>query len=61
VSLIPVHTDHAPSAIGTYSQAIKAGNTVYLSGQIPLDPATGAYSRTWARSSRRPAVDSRMS
>jgi reactive intermediate/imine deaminase len=41
VSLIPVHTDHAPSAIGTYSQAIKAGNTVYLSGQIPLDPATG--------------------
>lgn len=37
----PVHTDHAPKAIGTYSQAIKAGNTVYLSGQIPLDPATG--------------------
>ena len=30
----------APAAIGTYSQAIKAGNTVYLSGQIPLDPQT---------------------
>ncbi|WP_304639285.1 RidA family protein [Pseudomonas sp.] len=30
----------APAAIGTYSQAIKVGNTVYLSGQIPLDPAT---------------------
>ncbi|CAD5106283.1 RidA family protein [Zestomonas carbonaria] len=35
-----IHSDKAPAAIGTYSQAIKAGNTVYLSGQIPLDPAT---------------------
>ncbi|MBB3103489.1 RidA family protein [Azomonas macrocytogenes] len=34
-----IHTDKAPAAIGTYSQAIKSGNTVYLSGQIPLDPA----------------------
>lgn len=39
--ITPVQTDHAPKAIGTYSQAVKAGNTVYLSGQIPLDPATG--------------------
>jgi len=37
----PIATPHAPQAIGTYSQAIRAGNTVYLSGQIPLDPATG--------------------
>ena len=37
----PVHTDHAPAAIGPYSQAIRAGNTVYLSGQTPLVPATG--------------------
>ncbi|WPL19077.1 Enamine/imine deaminase [Thiorhodovibrio winogradskyi] len=36
----PIHTDQAPRAIGTYSQAVRAGNTVYLSGQIPLDPAT---------------------
>jgi reactive intermediate/imine deaminase len=35
-----IHTDNAPAAIGAYSQAVKAGNTVYLSGQIPLDPAT---------------------
>lgn len=35
-----VTTPDAPSAIGTYSQAVKAGNTVYLSGQIPLDPQT---------------------
>ena len=37
-----IHTDKAPAAIGAYSQAVKAGNTVYLSGQIPLDPATMA-------------------
>ena len=36
-----IRTDHAPKAIGPYSQAVRAGNTVYLSGQIPLDPATG--------------------
>jgi reactive intermediate/imine deaminase len=35
-----ISSDKAPAAIGTYSQAIKAGNTVYMSGQIPLDPAT---------------------
>lgn len=37
----PISTPHAPAAIGPYSQAIRAGNTVYLSGQIGLDPATG--------------------
>lgn len=36
-----IHTDLAPAAIGTYSQAVLAGNTLYVSGQIPLDPATG--------------------
>ena len=35
-----IHTDQAPAAIGTYSQAVKVNNTVYLSGQIPLDPQT---------------------
>ena len=35
-----IHTDSAPAAIGTYSQAIRAGNTVYISGQIPLNPKT---------------------
>lgn len=38
-----VHTDLAPAAIGPYSQAIKAGNTIYVSGQLPIDPATGAF------------------
>ena len=36
-----IHSTAAPAAIGPYSQAIKVGNTVYLSGQIGLDPATG--------------------
>ena len=35
-----IQTDNAPAAIGTYSQAVKVDNTVYISGQIPLDPAT---------------------
>ena len=35
-----IATSHAPAAIGTYSQAVRAGNTVYLSGQIGLDPAS---------------------
>jgi reactive intermediate/imine deaminase len=39
---IAIHSDHAPAAIGPYSQAVRRGNTVFLSGQIPLDPATGA-------------------
>lgn len=36
-----INTDRAPAAIGTYSQAIRTGNTVYLSGQIPIDPHSG--------------------
>ena len=36
-----IDTDRAPAAIGTYSQAVRAGNTVYMSGQIPLDPHSG--------------------
>ncbi len=37
-----ISTPDAPKAIGTYSQAVRVGNTVYVSGQIPLDPATGS-------------------
>lgn len=36
-----ITTDDAPAAIGPYSQAVRAGNTVYFSGQIPLDPSSG--------------------
>lgn len=37
----PIHSDRAPAAIGPYSQAVRAGNTVFFSGQVPIDPATG--------------------
>jgi len=37
-----IATDRAPQAIGPYSQAVRAGNQIYCSGQIPIDPATGA-------------------
>ena len=38
-----VSTEKAPAAIGPYSQAVQAGNTVDVSGQLPIDPATGAF------------------
>jgi len=37
-----IHTDKAPKAIGPYSQAVLAGNTLYISGQVPINPETGA-------------------
>ena len=36
-----IATEHAPAAVGPYSQAVEAGGTVYVSGQVPLVPATG--------------------
>ncbi len=38
-----ISTEKAPAAIGPYSQAVQGGNTVYVSGQLPIDPATGAF------------------
>ena len=38
-----IHTDNAPAAIGPYSQAVKAGSLLFVSGQIPIDPATGTF------------------
>ena len=38
-----ISTEKAPDAIGPYSQAVQGGNTVYVSGQLPIDPATGAF------------------
>ncbi len=38
-----IHTPNAPAAIGPYSQAVRAGNLLFVSGQIPIDPATGAF------------------
>lgn len=41
-----ISTPHAPGAIGPYSQAILAANTLYISGQLPIDPATGEFAGT---------------
>lgn len=38
-----IHIENAPAAIGPYSQAVRWGNVVYVSGQLPIDPATGAF------------------
>ncbi len=38
-----IHTNAAPAAIGPYSQAVKTGNILFVSGQLPIDPATGAF------------------
>lgn len=38
-----IHTPNAPAAIGPYSQAVQAGSLLFVSGQIPIDPATGAF------------------
>ena len=40
---IAISTSNAPAAIGPYSQGIAAGNTAYISGQLPIDPATGTF------------------
>jgi reactive intermediate/imine deaminase len=53
----PIHSDHAPAAIGPYSQAVRAGDTVYLSGQIPLDPASGSLVDGDIRAQARRAFD----
>lgn len=42
----PIYTPNAPAAIGPYSQAVQAGNMLFVSGQIPIDPATGEFAGT---------------
>ena len=51
-----IFTDKAPAAIGPYSQAILAGNTLYVSGQLPADAATGAFSGSDIRSQTRQSL-----
>ena len=53
----PIHTPRAPAAIGPYSQAIRAGSAVYLSGQIPLDPKTMELVKGDIRAQARQVLD----
>jgi 2-iminobutanoate/2-iminopropanoate deaminase len=51
-----ISTSSAPAALGPYSQAIRAGNTVYCSGQIPINPATGAIEAVTVEDQTRQAI-----
>ena len=55
--LTAVHTANAPAAIGPYSQAVCAGGFVYVSGQIPLDPATGEFAGPDIRTQTRQSLN----
>lgn len=52
-----INTENAPRAIGPYSQAIKAGGTVYVSGQLPIDPATGEFAGETIEEQTRQALE----
>lgn len=52
-----IHSDNAPEAVGPYSQAIRAGNTLYLAGQVGLDPETGELVGNDIESQSRQALD----
>ena len=58
MSKIPVTTQRAPQAVGTYSQAIRSGDLLFISGQIPLDPATGELIRGGREAEIRRVFDS---
>lgn len=51
-----IHSENAPKALGPYSQAIKAGDTIYCSGQIPINPATGAIEATTIEDQTRQSI-----
>ncbi len=51
-----IHSNNAPAALGPYSQAIKAGNTVYCSGQIPINPATNTIEAVTIEDQTRQAI-----
>lgn len=52
-----IHTSGAPAAIGPYSQAVEAGGILYISGQLPIDPATGAFAGTDVASQTRQSLE----
>lgn len=54
---ISISTPHAPAAIGPYSQAIQAGGTLYVSGQLPIDPATGLFAGEGIREQTRQSLE----
>ena len=52
-----IQTEHAPAAIGPYSQAVQAGGTIYVSGQLPINPATGEFAGADIRAQARQSLE----
>ncbi len=52
-----IQTQNAPAAIGPYSQAIQAGGTIYVSGQLPINPATGEFAGADIRAQARQSLE----
>ena len=52
-----IQTQNAPAAIGPYSQAVQAGGTIYVSGQLPINPATGEFAGADIRAQARQSLD----
>ena len=57
MSHVKIQTEHAPAAIGPYSQAVQAGGTVYVSGQLPINPATGEFAGADIRAQARQSLE----
>ena len=57
MSHVKNQTEHAPAAIGPYSQAVQAGGTVYVSGQLPINPATGEFAGEDIRAQARQSLE----
>ena len=57
MSHVKIQTEHAPAAIGPYSQAIQAGGTIYVSGQLPINPATGEFAGADIRAQARQSLE----
>ncbi len=52
-----IQTEHAPAAIGPYSQAVQAGGSIYVSGQLPINPATGEFAGADIRAQARQSLE----
>ena len=57
MSHVKIQTEHAPAAIGPYSQAVQAGGTIYVSGQLPINPATGEFAGADIRAQARQSLE----
>ena len=54
---VKIQTEHAPAAIGPYSQAVQAGGSIYVSGQLPINPATGEFAGADIRAQARQSLE----